>query len=197
MKKEEQVYINFRNTVFIIGISVVGFAIQMLCAAPFAPFPFVLAFISQPLSTMVTGSLFVLIMMKAPYRGTILLFSALFAFPFLFMGTPIVSVIFMLGGLLGELVFVNNNTRTKIKITISYAIFALSIGLGTYVPVLFTKEALLSNLVNQGVSQTIIDNYDTLYTAGPITIGCILTLIASIIGTMIGFKIFKKHFAKV
>ena len=197
MKKEEQVYISFRNAVFIIGISVAAFAVQMLCAAPFSMLPFVLAFISQPLSVMVTGALYVLIMMKAPYRGTIMLFSALFAFPFLFMGTPVVSLVFMLGGFIGELIFIKDNTRTKLKITISYAIFALSIGLGTYIPVLLSKDATLANVIEQGVSQTVVDNYDKLYTLGPITVGCLLTLITSIIGTIIGFRIFKKHFSKV
>ena len=197
MKKQEQTYISFRNAVLIIGLSVICFAIQMASAAPFAMAPMILAFVSSPLSVIISGAIFVLIMNKAPYRGTMFLFILLFSIPMLFMGTPYVVLMFLLGGVLGELVFWKDSTRTPKKISIAYAIFAVCLGLGTYLPAMIQKDSLLSGITAQNYAQATIDAYDKLYSLPYISMAIALTVVASFIGVFIGCKIFKKHFAKI
>ena len=197
MRKEEQIYINFRNVVFIIGLSVVAFAIQMISAAPFAMSPMILAFVSAPLSTLISGAIFVLIMNKSPYRGTMFLYILMFSIPMLFMGTPYVVAVFMIGAILGELIFWKNSERTIGKLSISYAIFAVALGIGTYLPAFLQKESLLAGLVEQNIAQTVIDSYEKLYSIPYISVAILLTVVASLVGIFIGCKIFKKHFAKV
>ena len=197
MKKEEQKYINFRNAVLVIGLSLICFAVQMISAAPLAMAPMLLAFVSAPLSTIISGAIFVLLMNKAPYRGTMFLFILMFSIPMLFMGTPYVVLVFLLGAVLGEAVFWKDNTRTPAKLAISYAIFAVALGIGTYLPAAIQKDALLQKVLDQGIGQAVYDAYDKLYSIPFIAMAIGLTVIASFVGIFIGCKIFKKHFAKV
>ena len=197
MKQEEQKYINFRNAVLIIGLSLICFVVQMASAAPFAMAPMILAFVASPVAVIVSGAIFVLIMNKAPYRGTMFLFILMFSIPMLFMGTPYVVLVFLLGAILGELIFWNNSTRTPKKLAISYAIFSVALGIGTYLPAAIQKESLLAGVKAKGIAQEVIDAYDTLYSIPFISMAIALTVAASFLGIFIGCKLFKKHFAKI
>ena len=197
MKKQEQVYISFRNAVLVIGLSIICFAIQMVVTAPLAMAPMLLAFVSAPLSTIISGSIYVLLMNKAPYRGTMCLFILIFSIPMLFMGTPYVVFVFLLGAFLGELIFWKNATRTPAKLSISYAIFALCLGIGTYLPAFVQKASLLQKVIDGNMGQEIYDAYDKLYSLPYISLAVLLTVCSSFVGIFIGCKIFKKHFAKI
>ena len=197
MKQVEQKYISFRNAVMIIGLSIICFGVQMVVSGLFAMSPMILAFVSAPLGTIISGAIFVLIMNKAPYRGTMFLYILLFSIPMLFMGVPYVVLIFLIGAVLGELVFWKDSTRTPTKLTIAYAIYALCLGVGTYLPALLQKETLLGGLADQGIAQSTVDAYYKLYSLPYISLAVVVTVIASFVGVFVGCKIFKKHFARI
>ena len=199
MKTEEKKYIGFKDVVLIIGLTLVISIIQVILALPFSATPLLLAYLSAPLAMIVSGSIFVLLMNKAPYRGTMLLFIFVCSGPMLFMGGAffIPVLVFVLGGLIGEFVFFFDNTRTFKKLACAFSIYAVSHGIGTYAPVIVTKQALLQQLKDQNVPQELIDQYNSLYTVGAISGAVVLTIICAVIGVFIGCKIFKKHFARI
>ena len=180
----------------IIGLSVVCFALQMVFTIPFAASPFMLAFFSTGLGMIMSGTVFVLLMKKSPYRGTMLLFCLTMALPMAVM-SPLFVVFMLIGGLLGELVFLKDRTRTTKKIMLAFSFFGIFHGIGTYMPVLFQKSALLQELVDKNVAQAEIDAYDKLYTLPCILLVTVIAVICACIGVYIGTKIFKKHFEHI
>ena len=199
MKKEEQKYIGFRNLVLIIGLTLVMAIVQIALAMPFSASPFMLAYFSAPAAMIVSGAIFVLLMNKAPYRGTMFMFIVVLCVPMLAMGGGFVipCIVFIIGAAIGELVFWKDSTRTPKKLAAAYSIYAISYGIGTYFRALTDKDAILAGLVEQNVPQELIDQYDSLYTV-PMVLGAVIVgIIAAIIGIFIGCKIFKKHFARI
>lgn len=199
MKKEEQRYIGFRDVVLIVGLTLLIAIIQVAATMPFSASPFMLAYIAAPVSMIVSGAIFVLLMNKVPYRGTMVLFVFILIVPMLFMGGGFIlpCIIFLIGGAIGELVFWKNGTRTPQKLIVAYSVYAVAHGIGTYTPALLTKKAILADLAAQNVPQELIDAYSKLYTVPVILGAVIVTLICAVIGILIGCKIFKKHFARV
>ena len=199
MKQAEKKYIGFKEVVLIIGLTLIVAVIQIVAAMPFAAAPFMLAYVSAPLSMLASGALFVLIMNKAPYRGTMLLFVVVLCAPMLFLGAAYVLPvsIFIVGGAVGELVFWKNGERTRTKLSIAYAIYAATYGIGTYGVIIFTKASLIKQLVEQNTPQEVIDQYNTLYTLPYIVGAVVLGVIGAVLGVFFGTKIFKKHFARI
>ena len=195
MKVQEQKYINFRNAVMIIGLSVAAYILQMVATVPFAANPMTLAFFSTPFGMIVGGAVFVLVMNKAPYRGTLFLYTVVPSLMLLFMGTPYVVLIFAIGAIVAEMVFISDSTRTPAKLTIAYIIYAIFWGLGTYTPALLQKEALLEKAMNLG-GEEVVALYDKLYSLPYVCLAIFVTAIAAVIGVYIGTKIFKKHFVR-
>lgn len=199
MKKITKEFIGFKDVVLIIGLTLVISIIQIAFAVPFAATPFMLAYFSAPMAMIISGSIFVLLMNKAPYKGTMILFIFILCAPMFFMGAGffIPCIVFVIGGACGELIFWKNSTRTQKKLTLAYAIYAVSHGIGTYFPVLLTKDSILLELKEKNTPQELIDTYDKLYSLPAIMGAVTLSIIAAVIGIFIGSKIFKKHFARI
>ena len=197
MKKKEQVYINFRNAVLIIGLTVVTFAISMVLTFPFAASPMMLAFFSAPFATVLGGAIYVLMMCKAPYRGNITLQTFIKSAPMVLMGSATYTIVSLVSAIFAELVFVKDSTRTPLKMYISYGILSVGSTLGTYVPVLLQKDSIINGLVEQGVDAAIIAAYTDLYSPPYIALAGVVAFAAGCLGIFIGTKIFKKHFSKI
>ena len=199
MKVEEKTYIGFKDIILVIGLTLLISIIQVILTLPFSAAPFLLAYLAAPCSMLVSGSVFVLLMNKAPYRGTMLLFICITCLPMLFMGGAfLVPVLIMvLGGFIGEFVFIKDSKRTQGKLTIAYCIYAVCQGVGTYAPTLFIKDSLIEQLKDQNVPQKLIDDYNALYSVGPILGAVALTIVCAIIGIFLGTKLFKKHFDRI
>ena len=197
MKVQEQIYINFRNAVMIIGLAIVAYVMQMIATIPFTASPFMLAYFSTGVGMVLGGTFYVLVMHKAPYRGTILLYTFVPSIMLLFMGTPYVVLVFILGALIGEMLFWFNTKRTTNKLYLSYAIYAIFWGLGTYLPAYLQKEALLQKVIESGGGLELFDAYNKLYTIPYISVSIFIGIVCAILGVFIGTKIFKKHFARL
>ena len=197
MKKQEQVYINFRNVVLIIGLALVAYILQMMATIPFTANPFMLAFFSTGAGMLLGGTFYVLVMRKAPYRGTILLYTFVPSIMLLFMGTPYVVLVFVVGALIAEAIFWKNPERSIPKLYMSYAIYATFWGLGTYLPAYLQKDALLEKVTATGGGEELFAAYDKLYTLPYVSLSVVIAIVCSILGVFIGTKIFKKHFAKI
>ena len=195
MKTQEQKYINFRNAVMIIGLALLGYIVQMVAAVPFASNPMILAFFSSPVGMIVGGAIFVLVMNKAPYRGTIFLYTFVPCIMLLFMGTPYVVLVFVLGAIIAETVFLNDSTRTPAKLSIAYSIYAIFWGSGTYLPAFLQKDILIEKANAMGGAEAAA-LYDKLYTIPYIAIAVVLTVAGALIGVWVGSKMFKKHFLR-
>lgn len=197
MKKVEQKFINFRNVVTIIGLALVAYVLQMVATIPFTANPFALAFFSTGIGMLLGGTFYVLVMNKAPYRGTVLLYTFVPSIMLLFMGTPYVVLVFVLGALIAEALFWKNPERTTSKLYISYAIYATFWGLGTYLPAYLQKDALLAKITTSGGGKELFEAYDKLYTLPYIALSVTIGIVCAVLGVFIGKRIFKKHFAKI
>ena len=199
MKQVEKKYIGFKEVILIIGLTLIVAIIQIAAAMPFAAAPFMLAYFSAPMSMLVSGALFVLIMNKSPYRGTMFLFVAVLCAPMLFLGAAYVLPvsIFIAGGAIGELVFWKNGERTQMKLSIAFATYAATYGIGTYGVAIFTRDSLIKQLTEQNTPQEVIEQYNRLYTMPYIVGAVLLGVISAVLGIYFGTKIFKKHFARI
>ena len=197
MKKQEQKYISFRNAVMIIGLALLSYIFQMVATLPFVANPMMLAFFSTPIGMVLGGVFYVLAMNKAPYRGTLFLYTFVPCIMLLFMGTPYVVLVFAVGAVLAELVFWKDSVRTPGKLTIAYVIYATFWGVGTYLPAFLQKDSLLQTAVESGGSEELIAAYDKLYTLPYVSISIVLAIAGALLGVFIGAKLFKKHFSQI
>lgn len=96
---------------------------------------------------------------------------------------------------IADLVANSGKYKNKILFMISYVIFCFG-NAGPILPLYFTKEAYISNLVNRGKDSTYIDNLFSQISMVTLFIMIASTIVLAILGSLFAQKMMKKHFEK-
>ena len=195
MKKKESKYIGIREIVIVTLFSVLTFVVSMLTAMPFAASVHLQLYVGYALMAIISGPIYVLMIGKAPKIGTQVLFFGIKGLYMLLMGQVLTGVIFIIGGVLCELIVLGDGYRNVPKSGAAYALHMTLYGLGSFFPVLFFADNYASQLIDKGYKQELVDTMVSLYRSPVIVVTVSLVLIvSSIIGMLIGSRMMKKHF---
>ena len=187
--------IGLKDIVLITLLTAIMIGIQTVVLMPFITnLKFVIWFVGG-IDGVLCGIIYCLMIAKAPKLGTAFIFSFIFAVYYFFVNSMIIISAMIAGaGLVMELILWNNGYKNKIKATIAYALFGLTIMLAPNVLIFLQKDAMIAGLQANGLTQEYIDSIFAVYSAKNIGIGMLLTAIGSIAGTQIGYRVLNRYF---
>lgn len=196
MKKTESKFIGIKEIVIVTLFSVLTFVVSMLTAMPFAASVHLQLYVGYALMAIISGPIYVLMISKAPKIGTQVLFFGLKGLYMLLMGQVLTGMIFIIGGIICELIVMGDGYRRIAQSGAAYALHMTLYGLGSFFPVLFFADNYAKQLIDKGYKQELVDTMLSLYRSPVIVVTVALVLIvSSIIGMFIGSRMMKKHFA--
>ena len=187
--------IGLKDIVLITLLTAIMIGIQTVVLMPFITnLKFVIWFVGG-IDGVLCGIIYCLMIAKAPKLGTAFIFSFIFAVYYFFVNSMIIISAMIAGaGLVMELILWNNGYKNKIKATIAYTLFGLTIMLAPNVLIFLQKDAMIAGLQANGLTQEYIDSIFAVYSAENIGIGMLLTAIGSIAGTQIGYRALNRYF---
>ncbi len=148
------------------------------------------------LSALLSGVVYLMVINRVPKFGAITIVGSIMAIFFLIFGYfPLAFVPSLLFPLLGDWVQTKTNINEKVRVYLSYTLFSFGLT-GPILPLWFMKEAYIDSLLSQGKDMTYINSVFEPISTASFFVSMGLTILFSIIGLMIGQKIYNKHFAK-
>ncbi len=187
--------VGLKDIVLITLLTAIMLGIQTLVLFPFMTnLNFVIWFVGG-IDWLLCGIIYCLMIAKSPKIGTALIFSFIFAIYYFFTNSMIViSIIIVLAGIIMEIILLNDGYRNKVKATIAYMIFGVTIGMAPNVLILLQRDTTVATMLKQGITQEYIDSMFAVYNAKNIGIGIVLTIVGAIAGSQIGYKVLNKYF---
>lgn len=147
-------------------------------------------------SALLSGVVYLMVVNRVPKFGAITIVGSVMAVFFLVFGYfPLAFLPSILFPLLADLVQNKTQINEKLKLYLSYGLFSFGLT-GPILPLWFMKEAYVTSLTNRGKDMSYINSVFEPITTASFFVSMGLTILCSIIGLMIGQKIYNKHFAK-
>lgn len=192
--KERRV-IGFRSIVLIALFSVLIIVVQLVSGLPFLATPRVMVFASTAIWVTLAGPLYVLMVKRAPYIGTAMLFATIQAVYMALIGQLLMGVFYVVGGIISELILYYDKRKSALGIGAAYGVFSLFYLTGTYVPYILLRERFAEQLLGSGYGTEMVGTMVEMFSS-PIFV--ITTSVNSVVwaavGTWVGYAILKKHF---
>lgn len=153
--------------------------------------------LSCALGSLVAAPVYMLLRVKTPKTGAIIIFGIVFGVVLFAMGSgwPI-FVCSVVGAAIAELIARTSSYKSYTKETIGYRIMMLLIAVGSFAPLIAMRDQYLQLASSNGVDA---DYYQQIAeaTTGPfLVIALVVTIVTALIGAFIARGMFKKHFVK-
>ncbi|MBP2966672.1 MptD family putative ECF transporter S component [Acinetobacter baumannii] len=148
------------------------------------------------LSALLSGVVYLMVVNRVPKFGSITIVGSIMGIFFLVFGYfPLAFLPSIVFPLLAD--FVQNKTKLaeKVKLFLSYTLFSFGLT-GPILPLWFMKDAYIEALLKRGKDMSYVNSVFDPITTGTFFISMGLTIVCSIIGLLIGQKIYNKHFSK-
>lgn len=187
--------IGLKDIVLITLLTAISIGIQTLVLIPFvANLKFVLWFVSG-IDWLLCGVIYCLMMAKSPKTGTAFTMSLIYAVYYFFMNSMIfISLMIVGAGLVMEAILWKQGYKSKLRLTLAYIIFGLTIMMAPNILILLQKDAVVAGLLANGLTQEYIDSMFSVYSAQNLIIGAVITTLGAILGSQIGFRVLGRYF---
>lgn len=187
--------IGLKDIVLITLLTAISIGIQTLVLIPFvANLKFVLWFVSG-IDWLLCGVIYCLMMAKSPKTGTAFTMSLIYAVYYFFMNSMVfISLMIVGAGLVMEVILWKQGYKSKLRLTLAYIIFGLTIMMAPNILILLQKDAVVAGLLANGLTQEYIDSMFSVYSAQNLIIGAVITTLGAILGSQIGFRVLGRYF---
>ena len=158
--------------------------------SPFSVFSFV--FFTGPIA-LICAPIFMVMVAKVGKPGAVLLFNLIRGLLFVLFGAPVLLVLFLVGGLLAELVLIGKDSfQSFFKISLSWMISSIAYSLHLVFMYMLFRPAFAAMMGEETVSKV------SEYLSSPLWIGTTLvtTIVCVIIGCFLSQHLMHKHFTK-
>ena len=182
----------------IVGIFGLLFAITQVIAG-FATAITAVAFLFfAVLAAFPCGIIFMYVVAKVPKRGAISMIMLLSALLFFLIGTygfwtPLFAAI---GGIISDFIGGTGRYKRFWRNAIAFAVALTSIWFGFMQPMIFTTEQYIKNALESGVTLNQIQPMIDYISGNGFFIALIATIIAGVLGALLGRRVLRKHFEK-
>ena len=147
------------------------------------------------LNALLAGIVYLLVLDKVNRFGALTTIGSVTGLFFLITGHfPLAFVPGVVFSLLADLIQYKMQLNQKVKLYLGYTLFSFGLT-GLLLPLWFMKRAYINELASRGKSQAYIDHVFSAITSTSFIVCIISILISSVIGMMIGLKIYRKYFA--
>lgn len=188
-------FIGLKEIVIVVLLAALTLVVNMITAVPFMASPRWSVWGGYTLSVLIGGPIYVLMVAKAPLVGTNLLFFAVQALFTLILGQAPTAFVYLLGGVICELITLNGGYKQPWRAGIAYCVHSVIFGIGSFTPMFIGADAYAQQMLDAGMSKEIVDSmvYD-LIAPGFVAISSALLVVASAVGMVIGMRLLKKNF---
>lgn len=193
MKKNIETKLSSRDLITIGILNTIMFVVMILVGIPMGAIPITYPFYTAVVA-LINGVVFVLLMVRVPKKGTMLITCTFQGILFLINGGFLVMLPCIVAGLIAEVMYAM--LKGKKGIVLGYVMYILGIFASSFGPMVVVSDWFFEYFVTSG--------YDEVFTrkvfdavVGKIGMAAlVLTIVGAIAGVSIGFKLFKKHFKK-
>lgn len=142
-----------------------------------------------------TGLIYLILIAKVQRFGAITIMGSVIGLLFLMMGHfPLAFLPNIIAALLADVIQFKTALPIKLKTMISYTIFSYGL-VGPILPLWFMRQAYIDALIARGKDQTYIHFVFEHVTKQMFAVSLVAIFIGSIIGMLIAFGLYQKHFA--
>ena len=142
------------------------------------------------------GIIYLLVIKRIPRFGAITIMGSVMGLFFLISGHfPLSFLPNILCALAADLIQYRTNLNEKVRTTVSYTVFSFGL-MGPVLPLWFMKNAYIDSLIARGKDAVYIDKVFAPITTTTFYFCVAAVIICSILGIMIGQKVYEKHFDK-
>ncbi len=149
------------------------------------------------LGSFVAASVYMLLRVKAPKTGAIILFGVLFGLVMFAMGSgwPILAAV-IISSIIAELIARSGHYKSYTCEVIGYCVLMVGTAIGSYVPFIVMKDYYLKvaegNSINGQFMSRLVE-----FISGPyLALALATTAVTAMLGTVLARVIFKKHLVK-
>ncbi|HCM90852.1 MULTISPECIES: MptD family putative ECF transporter S component [Vagococcus] len=148
------------------------------------------------LSALFAGIVYLMVINKIPKFGAITIVGSVMAVFFLIFGYfPLAFLPSIIFPLLADIIQNKTKLNETVKIPLSYTVFSFGLT-GPILPLWFMKEAYVESLLNRGKDMTYVDSVFASISTATFFVSMGFLIIGSLVGLMLGKKIYQKHFSK-
>lgn len=149
------------------------------------------------LGSFAAASVYMLLRVKAPKTGAIILFGVLFGLVMFAMGSgwPILAAV-IISSIIAELIARSGHYKSYTCEVIGYCVLMVGTAIGSYVPFIVMKDYYLKvaegNSINGQFMSRLVE-----FISGPyLALALATTVVTAVLGTVLARIIFKKHLVK-
>ncbi len=189
-------WIGLKDVILVTLLTALCIIICTVAVLPFAANIKLVLWIVSGIEMLLCGPIYILMSAKSPRIGAQFLFSFLFAVYYYFTnGMILISLMLLVVGLVRELMMLNGGYRNSVRLSASFALFGVTVMMAPVVLIMTTKEQVAAAVLANGMTQEYVDAMFSVYSAGNIAIGIVITIVGAIVGCLIGHRMLRKHFA--
>lgn len=145
---------------------------------------------------LVAGPIFFLTVQKVPKFGVITILSGIMGIYFIVGGYfPLAFVPCFVLGFVADYVMFKMKGALPFKNILSYVIFCFAV-YGPILPMVFTQQQYIDQLLAKGKSQQYIDEVFSVATPSMFVVIVLLTILCGVIGALVGQKFVEKNFSR-
>ncbi|MGY3778764.1 MptD family putative ECF transporter S component [Isobaculum melis] len=149
------------------------------------------------LTALFAGIVYLLVVNRIPRFGAITIMGSVMGIFFLISGHfPLSFLPNIICAVLADLLQNKTAISMKLRTSVSYIIFSFGL-IGPVLPLWFMKNAYIDSLVARGKDTAYIDGVFAHITTGSFIASFLAIIMFSMVGIMIGQKLYLKHFSKV
>ena len=175
-----------------IALYFVVFLIIGMCCMPVPP----LYLCMSSLIALVAAPVYLMLLAKAPIRGPIFIAAVLPCLFLLLQGNIwVVAVTGAAAGILAEIIAGIGKFRDNKLNILSYVFFSQNL-LGGFLPIWIMRDYYFADTLERGMSANFCSTLEAMTPVWVLLLMIAGTVICSLIGCVVGKKIFKKHFEK-
>ena len=198
IEKEKKGKLDTRDLITIGIFSAVYIVIHFIVGPVFSMLGPIGIFISVAVTSVINGTVVILLVVKVQKIGVFLIIAIIFGLFMMVWGFWWNILIYIVFGLVAELIATKGQYNNKINLALAYCIFQWGVAFAAYFLAYLFREGFIQMLLNQGFVSTLQEaqQYVAIFTPEALIIIIISNIIGSILGAYIGLKVNKKHFEK-
>ena len=160
--------------------------------------PVLYLYVSAGLSMMISAIFFMVAANKINRHGILLVWAIVNGLTYLLMAYGFMFPYFVVLGIICELTMIGKDTYKKpIRTTIGWSVYGVGMMLGNAYPVWMAWDEFLASAPADGFSDKLLEMEYQLYTEPMLLVlGCVITVVLTVFGSVIANNILKRHFKK-